>query len=108
MPVMFRKFKVVTLVGKRTGGGLVGKIGFPEFLDGGGVTVPNLAIWTKDGFVVENQGVAPDIELEQTQAEVIKGNDPQLQKAIEVALKELEKNPQDDAKRPAFPVKVKK
>lgn len=29
------------------------------FLDGGGVTAPNVAIWTKDGFVVENVGVVP-------------------------------------------------
>ena len=108
LPWMFRKFKVGTLVGKRTWGGLVGILGFPEFIDGGGVTAPNLGIWTKDGFIVENVGVPPDIEVEQLPSEVIKGNDPQLQKAIEVALKELEKNPQVDPTRPAFPIRVKK
>jgi tricorn protease len=51
--------------------------------------------------------VAPDIEVEQSPAEIIKGNDPQLQKAIEIALKELEKNPQPDPVRPPYPVKVK-
>lgn len=107
LPWMFRKFKVGTLVGKRTWGGLVGILGFPEFIDGGGVTAPNLGIWTKDGFIVENVGVPPDIEVEQLPAEVIKGNDPQLQKAIEVALKELEKNPQVEPTRPAYPVRVK-
>lgn len=107
LPWMFRKFNVGTLVGTRTWGGLVGILGFPEFLDGGGVTAPNVGIWTKDGFVVENVGVAPDIEVEQTPSEVIKGNDPQLQKAIEVALKELEKNPQVEPTRPPYPVKVK-
>ena len=107
LPWMFRKFNVGTLVGKRTWGGLVGILGFPEFLDGGGVTAPNVAIWTKDGFVVENVGVAPDIEVEQTPADVIKGRDPQLEKAIEIALKELEKNPQPEPKRPPFPNKVK-
>ena len=107
LPWMFRKFKVGTLVGKRTWGGLVGILGFPEFIDGGGVTAPNVAIWTKDGFVVENEGVAPDIEVEQTPADVIKGRDPQLEKAIEVALKELEKNPQTEPKRPPYPNKVK-
>ncbi len=56
LPWMFRKFKVGTLVGKRTWGGLVGILGFPEFIDGGSVTAPNLAIWTKDGYVVENVG----------------------------------------------------
>ncbi|SDW39390.1 tricorn protease [Hydrobacter penzbergensis] len=108
LPWMFRKFKVGTLVGKRTWGGLVGILGFPEFMDGGGVTAPNVGIWTKDGFVVENVGVAPDIEVEQTPSEVIKGNDPQLQKAIEVAMKELQQHPQEAPQRPPFPVKVKK
>lgn len=106
LPWMFRKFKVGTLVGKRTWGGLVGILGYPELMDGGNVTAPNVGIWTKDGFVVENVGVAPDIEVEQTPSEVIKGNDPQLQKAIEIALQELEKNPQPDPVRPPFPAKV--
>jgi tricorn protease len=108
LPWMFRKFKVGTLVGKRTWGGLVGILGFPEFIDGGSVTAPNVAIWTKDGFVVENVGVAPDIEVEQWPADVINGKDPQLEKAIEVALQELAKNPQEEPVRPPYPVKVRK
>ncbi len=108
LPFMFRKFKVGTMVGKRTWGGLVGVLGFPELLDGGYVTAPNVAIWTNDGFIIENVGVAPDIEVEQLPSEVIKGNDPQLEKAIEVALKELEKNPPAEYKRPEYPVRVRK
>ncbi|HWR74934.1 MAG TPA: PDZ domain-containing protein, partial [Bacteroidales bacterium] len=108
LPWMFRKFKVGTLVGKRTWGGLVGTLGFPELMDGGGVTAPNLAIWTNEGFIVENQGVAPDIEVEQWPADVINGRDPQLEKAIEVALKELEKNPPEEPVRPPYPVRVRK
>ena len=50
-----------------------------------------LAIWTEDGCVVENDGVPPDVEVEQWPADVIAGKDPQLEKAIEIALKELEK-----------------
>jgi len=107
LPWMFRKFKVGTLVGKRTWGGLVGILGFPEFIDGGLITAPNVAIWTKEGFIVENVGIAPDIEVEQTPSEVIAGRDPQLEKAIEIALKELEKNPQNDPVRPPYPVKVR-
>jgi tricorn protease len=38
---------------------------------------------------------------------VIKGNDPQLQKAIEVALDELKKNPSEEFKRPAYPIRTK-
>lgn len=108
LPWMFRKYRVGTLVGKRTWGGLVGVLGFPEFIDGGSVTAPNVAIWTKDGFIVENTGVAPDIEVEQWPADVLAGKDPQLEKAIEVALKELEKNPPEEPVRPPYPVKVKK
>jgi tricorn protease len=108
LPWMFRKFNVGTLVGKRTWGGLVGILGFPEFIDGGSVTAPNVAIWTNDGFVVENVGIAPDIEVEQLPADVISGKDPQLEKAIEVALKELAKNPPEEPVRPPYPVKVKK
>ncbi len=108
LPWMFRKFKVGTLVGKRTWGGLVGTLGFPELMDGGYITAPNLAIWTSDGFIVENVGVEPDIEVEQWPADVIAGKDPQLEKAIEVILKELEKNPQEPPARPPYPVRVRK
>jgi tricorn protease len=108
LPWMFKKFKVGTLVGKRTWGGLVGILGFPEFIDGGSVTAPNVAIWTKDGFVVENVGVSPDIEVEQWPADVLNGKDPQLEKAIEVALEQLKKNPPEQTVRPPYPVKMKK
>jgi tricorn protease len=108
LPWMFRKFDMGPLIGKRTWGGLVGVLGFPELMDGGSVTAPNLAIWTEeDGWVVENEGVAPDIEVEQTPADVIAGRDPQLEKAIEVVMAELKKNPPATPKRPAYPVRGK-
>jgi tricorn protease len=107
LPWMFRKFKLGTLVGKRTWGGLVGVLGFPVLMDGGFITAPNLAIWTEDGWVVENEGVPPDLEVDQTPAEVIAGRDPQLEKAIQVVLEELKKNPPKTLKRPPFPVRAK-
>ncbi|MCK4760763.1 MAG: PD40 domain-containing protein [Candidatus Aminicenantes bacterium] len=108
LPWMFRKFKLGKLVGKRTWGGLVGTLGYPTLMDGGRVTAPNVGFWTKDGFLVENEGVPPDIEVEQWPAEMIKGRDPQLEKAIEVIMKELKKNPPEKRKRPPFPIRVKK
>ena len=108
LPWMFKKFGLGPLVGQRTWGGLVGTLGFPVLMDGGSITAPNLAIWTpEDGWTVENEGVAPDIEVEQTPADVISGRDPQLEKAIEVALQALQKSPPVDPKRPAYPVKGK-
>ncbi len=107
LPWMFRKFKVGTIVGRRTWGGLVGILGFPMLMDGGTVTAPNLAIWSPEkGWIVENEGVPPDIEVEQTPADVIAGRDPQLEKAIQVALDELKKNPASKPKRPTYPVKT--
>jgi tricorn protease len=108
LPWMFRQNKLGPLVGKRTWGGLVGILGFPVLMDGGSVTAPNLAFWTDEGFGVENVGVPPDIEVEQLPKDVIAGKDPQLEKAIEVVLKELEKNPPKAAKRPPYPVRAKK
>ncbi|HWW83452.1 MAG TPA: PDZ domain-containing protein [Vicinamibacterales bacterium] len=108
LPWMFRKFKVGTIVGRRTWGGLVGVLGFPVLMDGGTVTAPNLAIWSPDqGWVVENEGVPPDIEVEQTPADVIAGRDPQLERAIQVAMDELKKNPPVRPSRPPYPVKTR-
>ncbi|HVR69653.1 MAG TPA: PDZ domain-containing protein [Vicinamibacteria bacterium] len=107
LPWMFRKLKLGTLVGKRTWGGLVGILGFPPLLDGGFVMAPNLAFWTEDGFIVENQGVAPDVEVEQTPADVIAGRDPQLEKAIELALRGLAEDQAPRPSRPPFPVRVR-
>ena len=95
-------------MGKTTWGGLVGTLGFPELLDGGYVSAPNLAIWTEDGFIVENVGVAPDIDVEQSPADVIDGRDPQLEKAIEVVLEQLKQNPPKEPVRPPYPTRVRK
>ena len=66
---------------------------FEQAVVGGGVTAPNLAIWTEDGWVVDNEGVPPDIEVEQTPAEVIQGHRgktvPPLRKARSSFLYEL-------------------
>lgn len=107
LPWMFRKFNVGKLIGTRTWGGLVGVLGYPEFIDGGSVTAPNVAFYSENGFRIENEGVAPDIEVQQTPKEVIAGKDPQLEKAIEVILDELKINPSKKIQRPDYPIKTK-
>jgi tricorn protease len=107
LPWMFRRFQVGPIVGTRTWGGLVGVLGFPVLMDGATITAPNLAIWDAEkGWVVENEGVPPDIEVEQTPADVIAGRDPQLERAIAIVMEELKKNPPQHPKRPAPPVKT--
>ncbi len=108
LPWMWRKFGLGPLVGTRTWGGLVGVLGFPVLMDGGSITAPNLAIWTEDGFIVENVGVPPDIEVEQTPKDVIAGHDPQLELAIKIVLEGLDQNPVVTPKRPPFPIRVRK
>jgi tricorn protease len=109
LPWMFHKLGMGSLIGKRTWGGLVGTLGFPVLMDGGTITAPNLAIWSPDeGWIVENVGVPPDIEVEQMPADVIAGHDPQLEKAIDVVMTELRKNPPVKAKRPAYPDKTRR
>lgn len=108
LPWMFREYKLGLLVGKRTWGGLVGILGFPTLLDGGMVTAPNLAFWTaKEGFGVENVGVPPDVDVEITPKDFAAGKDPQLDKAIEIVMAELKKNPPKKPEQPAFPHRVK-
>ena len=107
LPWMFKRFELGPIVGKRTWGGLVGILGFPTLMDGGSVTAPNIAFWNEEGYRVENEGVAPDVEVEQWPGEVNAGRDPQLDRAIDIALAELEKNPTPPAKAPPLPVRVR-
>jgi tricorn protease len=108
LPWMFRKFALGKLVGRRTWGGLVGTLGFPVLMDGGGVSAPDLAFYTDDGWRVENEGVPPDIEVEQWPALVAAGKDPQLDRAIEEILAELKANPPRSLPRPEFPIRVRR
>jgi tricorn protease len=107
LPWMFRKFQLGTLIGRRTWGGLVGILGYPNLMDGGGLTSPNLAFWSEEeGFGIENVGVPPDIDIDITPLDYAAGRDPQLEKAIEVVLKQLDEKPVPMPKRPPFPKRV--
>lgn len=107
LPHMFRFYGIGTLVGKRTWGGLVGIWGVPNLVDGGHITAPRSGYFNLDGeWEVENQGISPDIEVEQWTVETAKGMDPQLEMAIKVALEQLEANPPQSRSQPADPVRV--
>jgi tricorn protease len=105
MPWYFRRAGTGKLIGKRTWGGLVGRAGAPQLMDGGFVTAPSSAVWdpTESQWIAENVGVSPDIEVEQDPELVRKGRDPQLEKAVEHILAELDKNPPKNLVRPKFP-----
>ncbi|HEX8843893.1 MAG TPA: PDZ domain-containing protein [Pyrinomonadaceae bacterium] len=104
LPWLFRQAKLGPLVGKRTAGFGIGHyVNVPNLLDGGDVAAPNRAFFNPQtgAFDVENQGVAPDIQVGWMPADWRSGRDPQLEKAIQVAMEALRKLPQQRAvKRP--------
>jgi tricorn protease len=104
LPYFFRASKLGPIIGTRTWGGLIGLSGNPSLVDGGAVQVPTFRIYDREGnWVVENEGVAPDIEVFDDAGSRVKGGDPSLEKGVEVLLKELEKSAPKEPKRPAAP-----
>jgi len=103
-PWYFRKAGIGPLVGKQTWGGLVGIWGYPDFIDGGGVTAPRGAIFGLNGeWEVEGNGIKPDYDVDLDPAAVQKGHDPQLEKAVEVVMDLLKKSPLPQYKQPPYP-----
>ena len=105
MPWYFRRAGAGKLVGKRTWGGLVGRAGAPQLMDGGFVSAPSSAVWdpASSKWIAENVGIEPDIEVENDPELWRQGHDPQLEKAIELVMAELAKKPVGEPKRPAYP-----
>jgi tricorn protease len=106
-PYMFRQAGLGPLVGKRTWGGLVGMNRNTPLVDGGYLTVPTVGFMDPSGkYEVEGFGVAPDIEVENMPDEVVKGKDPQLEKAIEYLMDKIAEDPPKQIwKKPADPDK---
>ena len=104
LPWLFKNAKIGTLVGVRTWGGLVGIGGYPQLIDGGRITAPRWALYGTHGeWEVENHGIAPDVEVEQDPALTRQGHDPQLERAVQIALDELAKHPPQKLVRPKYP-----
>ena len=94
LPYMFRARKLGTIVGKRTWGGLVHTADTPVFVDGGSMIAPRGGYFSADGrWAVENEGVAPDVDVENWPKDVVAGHDAQLERAVEIALKQLAEKP---------------
>jgi len=93
-PYYFRKLGLGPLIGTRTWGGLIGLSGNPGFVDGGSINIPTFRFLDTAGrWAVENEGVAPDIEVVDRPDLVAAGHDPSLERAVEVLLDELKRHP---------------
>ncbi len=104
-PYYFKELKLGTVVGTRTWGGLVGISRNIPLMDGGRVTMPDFGMYNLKGqWAVENYGVDPDVEVDDRPDLVIAGHDPSLEKALEIVLEQLKKNPPVLPKPPKYPV----
>jgi tricorn protease len=107
LPYEFKLNKMGPVIGTRTWGGLVGVSMFIELLDGSGLTAPDYRIYNESGdWVVENEGVEPDIVIEQNSLELSKGIDTQLMKAVEVLMESIEEEPRSMPRHKPFPADI--
>ncbi|MBI4470655.1 MAG: protease, partial [Acidobacteria bacterium] len=106
-PWFFKREKIGPIVGTRTWGGLIGISRSIPLLDGGSVTAPEVGFWSPDNggeWVVENYGVDPDVVVDQRPDRVARGEDPQLEKALELVMDGL-KSYKSLPPRPKYPIK---
>lgn len=104
---VFRAAGLGPLIGKRSWGGVVGIYGNSPLIDGGSVSVPEVGSADPQGkWIIEGRGVDPDIEVDNDPGDLLNGKDAQLDKAIEVLLEKIAKEPRKLPGRPADPVKT--
>ena len=105
LPSEFQQKGMGPVIGTRTWGGLVGVSMWLGLIDGGGLSAPDYRIYNPSGkWIVENEGVQPDIVIDLDHAEIARGYDAQLEKGIEVLLKKIKEDPRDWPEHEPFPV----
>ncbi len=106
-PAMFKKAGLGPLIGKRSWGGVVGITNRGPLQDGGVVNVPEFGFASPDGqWIIEGEGVTPDIVVENDAKSVLEGKDPQLERGIAEVMKQINAAPKKLPTRPAPPVKT--
>ncbi|HWE46833.1 MAG TPA: S41 family peptidase [Caulobacteraceae bacterium] len=93
-PYFFKHYHLGPLVGTRSWGGVRGIRGEWRLLDGGYITIPESALYAPDSqWAVENHGVDPDVEVEDTPAQLLSGHDAQLETAVDMLMKQIAGKP---------------
>lgn len=109
LPYYFRQAGLGKLIGTRTWGGLIGISGNPGLVDGGSVIAATFRILDNDGnWIIENEGVSPDIEVIDRPELIQAGQDPSIERAVKELLKELKANPKKPLTVPAAPTEFGK
>ncbi len=93
-PASIQRLGLAPVIGTRSWGGVIGIRADKRMTDGGGLTQPEYALWrTGDGWGIENHGVDPDIVVQDLPQELGRGEDAQLDRAIEEVLRLIEAHP---------------
>jgi tricorn protease len=104
LPYYFRQAGLGKLIGTRTWGGLIGISGNPSLVDGGSVIAATFRILDNEGnWIIEDEGVSPDIEVIDRPELIQAGKDPSVERAVKELLKELKENPKKPLVVPPAP-----
>ena len=87
-PAGFKALGLGKTVGVPTMGAVIGT-GSYTLLDGSAIRTPGSGVWTVTGENMENYGVPPDVYIDNTPADFLKGRDAQIEKAVEVLKADL-------------------
>ncbi len=103
-PEAFRMYGLGKLIGTKTWGGVVGIRSDKPFVDGGMMTIPEFCNYHIDrGWILENEGVVPDIEVAELPQDYSRKIDRQLDKAIDVLAGELAAEPVEKPHKFPYP-----
>jgi tricorn protease len=99
----FKKYNLGPVIGMRTWGGVRGIRGYTPLIDGGYVTMPEFSIYDlASGWIIENWGVEPDIEVDNRPDLVVEGHDPQLEAAVDYLVRKIKSEPRVLPSRPPY------
>lgn len=87
-PAGFKALGLGKVVGVPTMGAVIGT-GSYTLLDGSTIRTPGSGVWTATGENMENYGVPPDVFVDNTPGDFLKGRDAQIEKAVEVLKEQL-------------------
>ena len=104
-PYRFKTLGLGKLIGKRTWGGVIGIRDSLPLVDGGQFFKPEFAPYSKEGkgWIIESHGVDPDIVVDNDPAKEFRGEDQQLDRAIQEIQEELKTKRYDLPPVPAYP-----
>ena len=89
-PDGFKTLKLGKVVGVTTYGAVIGT-GSYTLMDGSTIRTPSVGLWNVNNTNLENYGVPPDVYVDNTPEDFLKGRDAQLEKVVEVLKEEIAK-----------------